>query len=212
MGRSRFLFFLGGAVLLASIGIGVTVVYGNDSRGRRTDYSTNTPSKIHLLVDATKSKTSARSDEDRKTAREFKTRLETARKANTGQRAEVYFRRGPQILDEMMQRDEADEAWATEVTTTAREIFRRPEYRGTTFVNVECRGALCRMTLRHSSEAAFDYFRGRGSNEEPWDGDLIGVHRHLPDGTIEATVYFSDPSGDPGPFRQMREIMEEEQP
>ena len=110
-----------------------------------------------------------------------------------------------------MQQWEPDEAWAAEVADAAREIFGKPEYRGTTFESVECRGALCRMVVRHSSEAAFDYFRGRGSNEEPWDGELIGVHRHLPDGAIEATVHFSDPE-DPEPFREMRRIMQEEQP
>jgi len=143
-------------------------------------------------------------------AREFKRRLESARVYDSSQQAEVYFRRGPQILDEMMQREEPDEAWATEVAAAAREIFERRQYRGTTFQDVECRGELCRMTLRHSSEAAFDYFRDRGTNEEPWEGDQIGVHRHLPDGTIESTVHFSDPGGGPEPFREMQDLLRAE--
>ncbi|MCK9459080.1 MAG: hypothetical protein M0R80_05535 [Proteobacteria bacterium] len=142
----------------------------------------------------------------------LKDRLESARKRDYGLPGDVYFRRGPEILDEMMRQWEPDEAWAVEVTAAAREIFEKPEYRGTTFEDVECRGALCRMTLRHSDEKALDYFRFRGTNEEPWEADQIGVHRHLPDGTIEVTVYFSDPAGDPAPFSEMYETMQDEQP
>lgn len=214
MGRSRSLLAVcAGAVVLASIGVVAALSSGSGSDGSGVDLGRSVASEAAGRAPAAgRAEPGAGKVARVRAARDFKGRLERARKRDFGQSAEAYFRRGPQILDEMMQRHEPDEAWAAEVTASAREIFGKPEYRGTTFESVECRGALCRMVLRHSKETAFDYFRGKGSNEEPWDGDLIGTHRHLPDGTIESEVYFSDPSGDPEPFREMREIMQEEQP
>jgi hypothetical protein len=215
MGRSRSLLFVvcAAAVILASIGAGVAFVHARGSKNGEVELGKGVaPVPVGSALADGRAAAIAKKAEHEKMARAFESRLESARTNDSSQKAEVYFRRGPQILDEMMQQQEPDEAWATEVTAAAREIFEQRQYRGTTFQEVECRGALCRMALRHSSEAALGYFRDKGSNEAPWEGDQIGVHRHLPDGTIESTVYFSDPSGDPEPFREMREIMKEEQP
>jgi hypothetical protein len=214
MGRSRLVIAACAfAALLAAIGVGVASVHTRSSGGGEAELAKSGAPASTMPASAARTAGSTAGKVEREIkAQALRSRLQNARDRDSSLNADVYFRRGPEILDEMMQRDELDEAWAMEVTAAARKIFEKPEYRGTTFENVECRGALCRMTLRHSSEAALDYFRFRGTSEEPWEGDQVAVHRHLPDGTIEVTVYFSEPSGDPEPFSEMREILQEEQP
>jgi hypothetical protein len=119
----------------------------------------------------------------------------------------VLFENAPVLLEDMLQELKLNSAWGKREQETLISAFEDEKYDGTVLQDVDCRETLCKTTLNIRDAEAMEYFRGKGMELSPWDGDQIAEIKPAEDGHATITIYFSDPNKGPQPFVDMRHRM-----
>lgn len=116
-----------------------------------------------------------------------------------------YWKMAPEVFEEMLESQKTDTQWSARAETEVKHFLAQKEFDGTEVLETDCRETLCRMTLEHRDEDAYDAFKRNGAPDGPWlKCDIQGKRESLEGGGVKTSIYFSKQE-DPRAFEEMRE-------
>jgi len=127
------------------------------------------------------------------------------RAERTKRTSPYYWKLAPEVFEEMLEQQKADPHWSAGVENEAKRFLAQDEFDGTEVAGTDCRETLCKMTLEHRDEDAYDVFKQNGAPDGPWlKCDIQGTREPLDGGGVRTSLYFSREE-DPRAFEEMRE-------
>jgi len=121
----------------------------------------------------------------------------------------IYASQAPVVLEKIMMEEKIDKKWTGEVQTEALEIIGETEFEGTDLLDIECHESLCRLRLLHDDTSSFESFKELGLSIGPWNTDQVGTKKDGEDGAVKTIMFFSDRDGNPEPFEEMMDRLDE---